>query len=71
MVKIQSRLIRKQYKRSSKPYVYKQLLLPFPARCNRVLEPFLKKKLHFAMDVKDGSISISLAEKKDRIHENS
>jgi len=71
MVKIQSRLIRKQSKRSSRPYVYKQLLLPFPARCNRVLEPFLKKKLHFIMNVKDGFITISLAEQKDGIGENS
>ncbi len=62
MVKIQSRLIRKQYKRSSQPYVYRQLVLPFPAKYTRVLQPFLKKKLSFVMDVKDGFISINLTE---------
>jgi len=71
MVKIQSRLIRKRYKRGSRPYIYSQLLLPFPAKCNRVLEPFLKKKLRLLLDVKDGFISINLAEEKNRLHENS
>ncbi len=65
MVKIQTRLIRKRYKRGTQPYVYRQLLLPFPAKCNRVLEPFLKKKLHFELDVKDETVSISLTEQKD------
>jgi hypothetical protein len=71
MVKIQSRLIRKKYKRSNQPYVYRQLLLPLPARFNRVLEPFLKKKLHFTMDVRNGFINISLTEQKEGTRENS
>ena len=70
MVKIQERLIRKQYKRGRRQYVYKQLFLPFPAKCNRVLEPFLKKKFHFAIGVKDAVINISLTEQKDGTHEN-
>ncbi len=66
MVTIQSRIIRKKYKRSSPPYIYRQLLLALPSRHNKVLEPFLKKKLDFAKEVKDGHINISLAELKDR-----
>jgi hypothetical protein len=71
MVKIQSRLIRKQYKRGSQPYVYRQLLLPFPVRYNKVLEPFLKKKFQFALDVKDGFINISLTEQRSKAQQNS
>ena len=71
MVKIQSRLIRKHYKKSNQPYAYTQLLLPIPTRYSKVLEPFLKKKLHFTIDTKEGFINIGLTEHQDRNQEKS
>lgn len=60
MVKIQTRIIRKKYKRSKPPYTYKQHLLPFPLTENQRLQPFLKKRLDIEMKIKDDTINLTL-----------
>jgi hypothetical protein len=59
-VKIQSKTIRKRYGRGKGEYSYKQHMLPFPIKENEALEPFLKKELRFKMNIKDGSLYITL-----------
>ncbi len=65
-MKIQSRKIRKGYKREKDAYNYTQHLLPFPIAQNEELKPFLKKELQFSMSVKDDTIFIALKKPKEK-----
>jgi hypothetical protein len=65
-VKIQSKTIRKGYKRSKRQYSYTQHLLPFPTNQNQALKPFLKKELEFKMDAKGDTLNITLTKQKEK-----
>ncbi len=65
MVKIQSKKIRKGYKREKDAYNYTQHLMPFPIPQNEELKPFLKKELQFSMSVKDDTLYIALRKPKE------
>jgi hypothetical protein len=65
-VKIQSKTIRKGYKRSKRQYSYTQHLLPFPTSQNHALKPFLKKELQFKMDAKGDTLNITLTKQKEK-----
>jgi hypothetical protein len=65
-VKIQSKTIRKGYKRSKRQYSYTQHLLPFPTNQNQALKPFLRKELEFKMDVKGDTLNITLTKQKEK-----
>ncbi len=53
MVRIQTRTIRKKYKRNKPPYTCKKHLLPFPLTQNGNIEAFLKKELNLNMAITD------------------
>ena len=70
MVKIQSKTIRKGYKKGKREYSYKQHLLPFPIRQNETLTTFLKKELQFEMNAKDDTLNIALKKQKEKTADN-
>jgi hypothetical protein len=65
-VKVQSKTIRKGYKRSKRQYSYTQYLLPFPTSQNQALKPFLRKELEFKMGVKGDTLNITLKKQKEK-----
>ena len=65
MVKIQSKTIRKGYKRKKDAYNYTQNLMAFPIARNEELKLFLKKELQFSMSVEDDTLHIALRKPKE------
>ena len=70
MVKIQTRTIRKKYKRNQPDYEYKQHLIPVPLAKNEELTPFLKKQLDFDMNIKDDTLNVKLKKQKTERSKN-
>lgn len=64
MVKIQSKTIKKGYKRKKDAYNYTQNLMPFPIARNEELTTFLRKELQFSMSVADDTLHIALKKPK-------
>lgn len=65
MVKIQSKTIKKGYKRKKDAYNYTQHLMPFPIAQNEELTPFLKKELQFSMSVDGDTLYVALTKPKE------
>ncbi len=66
MVRIQSKTIKKSYKRKKDAYNYTQHLMPFPIPQNNEVTPFLKKELHFSMSVDGDTLYIALKKPKQQ-----
>ncbi len=70
MVKIQTRIIRKKYKRNQPEYEYKQHLIPIPLRRNDEMAPFLKQDLDLELGIKDDTVNLKLKKQKSGVPEN-
>jgi hypothetical protein len=70
-VKIQSRTIKKRYKKGKREYRYKQHLLPFPTKQNENLKPFLHRELQFKMNAKDDVLNVTLTKEKETLNKHS
>ena len=66
MVRIQSKTIKKGYKRKKDAYNYTQHLMPFPIPQNNEVTPFLKKELQFSMSVDGDTLYIALTKPKEQ-----
>jgi hypothetical protein len=69
LVKIQSKTIRKGYKKNKGKYNYVQHLMPFPIGQNENLKPFLKQELRFKMNIKGDTLYVELKKQKDKTEE--
>ena len=66
MVKIQTRIARKKYKKSQPPYEYKQHLIAIPLSKNKEIAPFLNQQLNFELEIKDDTMNLKLKKEKTK-----
>jgi hypothetical protein len=63
MARIQTKKIKKQYKKSKPPYVYSQHMVPVPLPRNDEVTAFLKTDLDFDMKVNGCELDLKLIRK--------
>jgi hypothetical protein len=70
MVKIQTRIVRKKYKKSQPAYEYKQHLIAFPLSKNEEIASFLNQQLNFELEIKDDTMNLKLKKQKSNELQN-
>jgi hypothetical protein len=72
LVKIQTRVSKRNYLRAKRTYEYGRMSLDIPKKFHEVLKPFLEKELKIDVKLEDDVVVISLSPEKTCLHaENS
>jgi len=70
MVKIQTRIARKKYKKSQPPYEYTQHLIAIPLGKNKEISSFLNQQLDLDIEIKDDILNLKLKKQKSKCLQN-